>query len=75
MLLLLTVLYVVGVIIYISVTISGLRTIVHPTEEDTESDRIEALRVLSAGNTLIILCLVGVLLLQVCQIYLCLFSD
>jgi hypothetical protein len=44
-----------------------LRTIVIPTKEDTESDRVEALRVLSAGNTLIILCLVGVLLLQVCQ--------
>lgn len=60
-----TALYVIGVIIYSSVTIGGLRTIVHPTEDNTESDRIEALRVLSAGNTLIILCLVGVLLLQV----------
>jgi ER membrane protein SH3 len=70
----LTVLYVIGVIIYASVTIGGLRTIVHPTEEDTESDRIEALRVLSAGNTLIILCLVGVLLLQVRQVYVCVYS-
>jgi hypothetical protein len=57
-----------GVIIYSSVTINGLRTIVNPVEEDTEVDRIEALRVLSAGNTLIILCLVGVLLLQVCRL-------
>jgi len=54
-----------GVIIYSSVTINGLRTIVVPTEEDTEMDRTEALRVLSAGNTLIVLCLVGVLFLQV----------
>lgn len=61
----LTALYVIGVIIYSSVTIAGLRTIVHPTEEDTRTDRMEALRVLSAGNTLMILCLLGVLLLQV----------
>jgi len=58
-------LYVIGIIIYSSVTIGGLRTIVHPADEDTENDRIEALRVLSAGNTLIIVCLVGVLVLQV----------
>ncbi|KAF8582760.1 SET domain-containing protein [Ramaria rubella] len=58
-------LYVFGVIIYSSVTIGGLRTIVNPAVEDTEPDRIEALRVLSAGNTLIILCLIGVLCLQV----------
>lgn len=63
----LTALYVIGVIIYSSVTIAGLRTIVHPTEEDTRTDRMEALRVLSAGNTLMILCLLGVLLLQVRQ--------
>ncbi|KAF8518023.1 Shr3 amino acid permease chaperone [Hysterangium stoloniferum] len=62
-------LYVFGIIIYSSVTIGGLRTIVTPAEEDTESDRIEALRVLSAGNTLIILCLVGVLCLQGGQEY------
>jgi len=62
-------LYVFGVIIYSSVTIGGLRTIVNPHEEDTEMDRAEALRVLSAGNTLIILCLVGVLLLQGGQEY------
>ncbi|KIJ55386.1 hypothetical protein M422DRAFT_23983 [Sphaerobolus stellatus SS14] len=62
-------LYVFGVIIYSSVTIGGLRTIVYPSEEDTEETRIEALRVLSAGNTLIILCLVGVLLLQGGQEY------
>lgn len=60
-----TVLYVFGIIIYSSVTITGLRTIVVPVPEDTEKDRTEALKVLSAGNTLIILCLVGVLLLQV----------
>ena len=59
-------LYVFGIIIYSSVTINGLRTIVNPTSADTEMDRREALRVLSAGNTLIILCLVGVLVLQVC---------
>lgn len=65
----------IGVIIYSSVTIGGLRTIVHPSKEDTETDRIEALRVLSAGNTLIILCLLGVLLLQVRPVTYCRLSD
>lgn len=64
---LIIVLYVFGIIIYSSVTITGLRTIVVPVPQDTEEDRVEALKVLSAGNTLIILCLVGVLLLQVSE--------
>lgn len=34
---------------------------------DTEEDRLDALRILSAGNTIIIVCLVGVLVLQVCS--------
>ncbi|GJJ11272.1 hypothetical protein Clacol_005504 [Clathrus columnatus] len=63
------VLYVFGIIIYSSVTITGLRTIVVPAAEDTKEDQVEALRILSAGNTLIALCLVGVLLLQGGQEY------
>ena len=48
-----------------SVTIPALRTIVTPVEGDTRDDRIEAMRVLSAGNTIIVVILAGVLLLQV----------
>jgi ER membrane protein SH3 len=51
---------------YITVTIPAIRTVVTPVEGvDTREDQIEALRVLSAGNTLIIVLLGGVLALQV----------
>ena len=51
---------------YITVTIPSIRTVVTPVEGvDTREDQIEALRVLSAGNTLIIVLLGGVLALQV----------
>jgi hypothetical protein len=48
-----------------TVTIPALRTIVTPVEGDTRADRVEAMRVLSAGNTIIVVILAGVLLLQV----------
>ncbi len=57
--------YVFALAVYLSVTIPTLRTIVTPLELDTRSDRIEALRVLSAGNVIIGLCLGGILLMQV----------
>lgn len=57
--------FLLGVILYISVTIPTLRTVVTPLEVDTVQDQREALAVLSASNTLIILCLIGVLFLQV----------
>jgi len=51
---------------YISVTIPSIRTVVTPTEGvDTHQDQIDALRVLSAGNTLIMVLLGGILVLQV----------
>lgn len=51
---------------YLTVTIPSIRTVVTPVEGvDTREDQIEALRVLSAGNTLIIVLLGGVLALQV----------
>lgn len=51
---------------YLTVTIPSIRTVVTPVEGvDTREDQIEALRVLSAGNTLIIVLLGGVLVLQV----------
>lgn len=50
-------------------TIPALRTIVTPVENvDTREDRIEAMRLLSAGNVIIIFGLAGILLLQVCLI-------
>jgi hypothetical protein len=52
---------------YVAVTIPALRTIVTPLEDvDTHEDQIEALRVLSAGNTIIIVMLGLILVLQVC---------
>lgn len=58
--------YVFGIAVYITVTIPTLRTIVTPVVGvDTDEDRAEALRVLSAGNTIIILCLGAILALQV----------
>jgi hypothetical protein len=51
---------------YITVTIPAIRTVVTPVEGvDTREDQIEALRVLSAGNALIMVLLGGVLALQV----------
>ncbi|EJD48001.1 Shr3 amino acid permease chaperone [Auricularia subglabra TFB-10046 SS5] len=57
-------LFMFGFIVYMSVVLPGLRTVVTPTETETEELRREAVRVLAAGNTLIVLCLVGVLALQ-----------
>lgn len=45
-------------------TIPALRTIVTPVEVDTREDRIEAMRVLAAGNTIITLLLGAILALQ-----------
>lgn len=51
---------------YITVTIPAIRTVVTPVEGvDTREDQIEAMRVLSAGNTLIMVLLGGILVLQV----------
>jgi hypothetical protein len=57
--------YVFSIAIYLTVTIPALRTIVTPIEGETRQIRKEALSVLSAGNTIIAVCLVGVLVLQV----------
>jgi hypothetical protein len=60
-----TVAYILALAVYMTVTIPALRTIVTPHKEDTRDVRIEAMRVLSAGNTIIVVILAGVLLLQV----------
>jgi len=62
-------LFLAGVIIYISVTIPTMRTVVDPLPGDSIGDQRDAIAVLAAGNTLIAGCLVGVLGLQAGQEY------
>lgn len=58
--------YMFGVVVYLTVTINSLRTIVNPVENvDTRVDQIEAMRILSAGNVIIVACLGFILALQV----------
>ncbi|CAG7847897.1 SubName: Full=Uncharacterized protein {ECO:0000313/EMBL:CCA74527.1} [Serendipita indica DSM 11827] len=59
--------YVFGIMLYTTVVIPGIRTVAVPLESETREDQVEALRVLAAGNTLIILCLGLVLALQAGQ--------
>lgn len=62
----LAVAYVFGIAMYLSVTVQSLRTIVTPVEGvDTREDRLEAMRILAAGNSIIILLLGAILCLQV----------
>jgi len=57
--------FVFATAMYFTVTIPTLRTVVMPVEGvDTREDQIDALRVLSAGNTLIMVLLGGILALQ-----------
>lgn len=57
--------YVFGIIVYLSVTIPSLRAIAEPTKEEIYNDQVMALRVLSAGNIIIIGSLLLILALQV----------
>lgn len=58
--------YVLAIAVYVTVTIPALRTIVTPVVDiDTRDDQIEAMRVLSAGNTIMVVLLGAVLVLQV----------
>ena len=55
--------FVFGIAVYTTVTIPSLRTIVDPVVGiDTRDDQIEAVRVLSAGNTILVVLLGGLLL-------------
>jgi hypothetical protein len=59
--------------VYITVGIPSSRTVAVPVVGvDTREDQIEALRILSAGNTIIIALLGAVLALQVTQPFFCL---
>ncbi|KAH7890691.1 Shr3 amino acid permease chaperone [Phlebopus sp. FC_14] len=61
--------YIFAVAVYLTVTIPSLRTIVTPAEVDTREDRVEALRILSAGNTIMMIILGAILVLQGGQEY------
>ncbi|CAE6435615.1 unnamed protein product [Rhizoctonia solani] len=58
-----------GVILYASVVIPALRIIVTPLDTDGRQERIESLRILAAANTLVVICLVAVLVMQAGQEY------
>lgn len=51
-------------VLYLTVTIPNIKTVLEPLAEDSIQDQREALSVLAAGNTLIVACLVAVLTLQ-----------
>lgn len=57
--------YIFSLAVYLTVSVPAVRTVVNPVEGDTRDDQIEAMRVLAAGNTIIIVLLAGILLLQV----------
>ncbi|KAF5362548.1 hypothetical protein D9756_002553 [Leucocoprinus leucothites] len=61
--------YVFSIALYLTVTIPSLRTIVTPLAEETKEVQVEALSVLCAGNVIIIVCLLAILLLQAGQEY------
>ncbi|KIL00768.1 hypothetical protein PAXRUDRAFT_821349 [Paxillus rubicundulus Ve08.2h10] len=61
--------YIFAVSVYLAVTIPSLRTVVTPAEVDTRDDRIEAMRILSAGNTIMMVVLGAILILQGGQEY------
>lgn len=50
--------------LYTTVVIPGIRTVADPLPDETRQDQTEALRVLAAGNTLIVICLGLVLAFQ-----------
>lgn len=68
--------YVFAIAIYLSVIIPSLQIIATPVETDTRESQIEALRVLSAGNIIIIGLMALILVMQVRILSLpCLWSS
>jgi len=61
--------YVFAIAVYLTVSVPASRTVVTPLESETRNDQVEALRVLSAGNVIIIVLLAGILALQAGQEY------
>ncbi|KAH9888901.1 Shr3 amino acid permease chaperone [Cubamyces lactineus] len=57
--------YIFGLAVYLTVGIPACRTVADPVPNvDTHEDQVEALRILSAGNTIIIVLLGAILTLQ-----------
>ncbi|OAX41387.1 hypothetical protein K503DRAFT_767731 [Rhizopogon vinicolor AM-OR11-026] len=61
--------YIFGISVYLAVTIPNLRTVVTPADVDTRGDRIEAMQILAAGNTIMMVILGAILVLQGGQEY------
>ncbi|KAH7922580.1 hypothetical protein BV22DRAFT_1037301 [Leucogyrophana mollusca] len=61
--------YIFCISVYIGVSIPSLRTMVTPLEDESREDRIEAMRILSAGNTVVMVILGAILALQGGQEY------
>ncbi|KAG8897817.1 hypothetical protein FRC00_003780 [Tulasnella sp. 408] len=61
--------FMAAVVLYLSVVVPGVKTIANPTQTETEAERIESLRVIGAANTMMIVCLAAVLLMQAGQEY------
>ncbi|KAK7470319.1 Protein csh3 [Stygiomarasmius scandens] len=61
--------FIFAICVYISVIIPMLATTAEPLEVDSRADRVEAMRVLSAANVIVIVCLGAILVLQAGQVY------
>ncbi|KAF9078107.1 Shr3 amino acid permease chaperone [Rhodocollybia butyracea] len=61
--------YIFAIAVYAAVIVPTLKTVVVPLPEDTHADRIEAIRVLSAANVIVMICLGLILTLQAGQVY------
>ncbi|KAF9561487.1 hypothetical protein CPC08DRAFT_688829 [Agrocybe pediades] len=60
--------YVLGIVVYLTVIVNSLRTVVDPIKDvDTREDQVMAMRVLAAGNVMVIACLGLILFLQAGQ--------
>ncbi|KAL0573818.1 Protein csh3 [Marasmius crinis-equi] len=61
--------YVFAMVVYITVIVPMLGTTVSPAEITTQPERVEALRVLSAANVIVVICLGAILTLQAGHAY------
>ncbi|PCH44408.1 hypothetical protein WOLCODRAFT_138989 [Wolfiporia cocos MD-104 SS10] len=61
--------FVFAIAVYLSVGVPASRTLAAPLADESRADQVEALRVLSAGNTIMIVALGAVLVLQAGEEY------
>lgn len=68
--------YIFSLAVYMTVGIPACRTIADPVPDvDSQEDQVEALRILSAGNTIIIVLLGAVLALQASRVFFLTLRD